>query len=347
MTDERAEPRLAGQKLLGLEPLVALVASRLGGGAVVHVGRRSAVVGLSALPSNPLRPLLVTRVMFVVGDAPGEVTITPKLIDALIGTVLPHVRATDLSASTRMLALEAALADALDELEMRLGATITITGLADARHGESLPANIGLKLSIDGASPLLLPAHLPDAIVRKLLTVQAGTDSGKAFDPEVPLAVRIGRCTSTVGVIQDLALNDILLLDDTLLDDNLVCLMVDDILGCLGELDGKSLRLDGPLRSAEDAWLQRFSATMSARRPGNGSNGSDTPYVVMVDLAYRMAKASELLRIEIEEPIPLPQGIDGVVEIRAHRKRIALGRLARTSSGIGVRITRIDPHAGI
>jgi type III secretion protein Q len=177
--------------------------------------------------------------------------------------------------------------------------------------------------------------------------VQAGTDSAKGFDPEVPLAVRIGRCTSTVGEIQSLAANDILLLDDTLLEDNLVCLIVDDMLASLGELDGKSLRLDGPLRHIDDAWLQRFSGGGALRRPGNGSDGRDTPQIVMIDLAYRMAKISELLRIEIDDPIPLPQGIDGVIEIRSNRKRIALGRLARTGAGIGVRITRIDPNAGI
>jgi type III secretion protein Q len=336
------------RRLMGLDAMIGFVAARLGGSAQVQTAAGTLDVGLTALPQAVMRPLLMYSVNATIAGAPAQIAVSPRLIEGLIATILPDVRLSTMTVQARALALEAALADALDDLEMRLGADIVLQTVTDGHdQGEVLPANTGVKLSIDNAPPILLPAHLPEPTIRKLLAFQAGIEPGDAtLDPEVPLAVRVGRSVSNASEIASLSENDVVLLDDTLLDDNRVCLVVDDQLGVLGELDGKLLKLDGPLGPMDQGFLQRFSGVNPydrQRRP-SGTNGSEPPVSIVVDLAHRMARVSELLRIDPKDPVPLPQPIEGLVELRAGRRRFATGRLARVGSAVGVRIVRIDQN---
>jgi type III secretion protein Q len=340
--------------LIGADPVIGLIIARCEGSVRVRLGQQSAELGLSALPHAVLRPLLMHVVDCTIDGAAAQFVASPRLVETLVGGVLPGVHVMDLSPQTRALALEAALTDGLDALETQLGAGITLNAVTDSRDPaiDLLTPNVGVRIALDGAAPVMLPAHIPEAVLRKLIALQLGVTVNDAqLDPEVPLAVRIGRTTSTQSEVASLTENDVLLLDETLLDDDRLCLIVDESYGVMGELDGKSLKLDGPLAPVEQSWLQRFTASAAAdrgRRPqpsGNGSsNPPDPPTIVVVDLAYRLARLSELLRISASDPVALPQGIDGIVELRVGRRRIATGRLARVGAAVGVRIVRMEPN---
>jgi type III secretion protein Q len=338
------------RRLIDLDAMIGFVVARLGGSAQVRIGPRLIDIGLTGLPPVIMRPLLLYVVDVTINGTRGQLAASPRFIESLITSILPGVRMSSMTPQARALALEAALADALDDLEVRLGCDIALQAVTEGHDSsiELMAANVGLKVSIGGAAPILLPACLPEPVLRKLLAFQGGVESGDpALDPEVSLAVRIGRSLSTASEIASLGENDVVLLDDTLLEDNRVCLVVDDQLGVLGELDGKMLRLDGPLGPMDQGFLQRFmNSNLSdrARRVGAGTNGTAPPVVIVVDLAYRMARVSELLRIDPMDPVPLPQAIDGIVELRSGRRRFATGRLARVGSAVGVRIVRIDQY---
>jgi type III secretion protein Q len=335
------------RRLLGLDAMLGFVAARLGGSARVLIDGRTLDIGLTALPQAVMRPLLMYVIEATVDGSRAQIAASPRLIESLIASVLPDARINALTPAARALALEAALADAIDTLEMRLGVDIALQTVIDGHDpaADTLAANTGVRLSIDGAAPLLVPAHLPEATLRLLLALQAGVEpTDPALDPEVPLAVRVGRTLSTASEIASLSENDILVLDETLLDDNRLCLVADDQLGVLGELDGKTLKLDGPLAPLDQSFLQRFSSVDRSRRGGAASNGSEPPVAVVTDLVHRMARVSELLRIDPKDPVPLPQAIDGIVELRANKRRIATGRLARVGGAVGVRILRIEQN---
>jgi flagellar motor switch/type III secretory pathway protein FliN len=341
------QPDNAKRRLLGSEPWLALLLSRIGGGTTVLAGGQSLSLALTALPQALMRPLLMVRVLATIDGQAAEVMASPRLIEQFIATILPDARLAALSSKSRALALEAALADVLDDLEVRLGAEIVVTDVIDGHTpgAEHVSPNAGLRLAVNQAAPVLVPVALPEPILKRLIALQAGVGlKDPALDPEVPLAVRIGRGASTASELANLAENDVILLEDTLLDDNRVCLVVDDQYGVLGELDGKTLKLDGALAPMAPSFLQRFSGGADrARRAGNGQD-SEPLQPVVVDLAYRMAPLSELLRIDPKDPVALPQPIDGIVDVRVNRRRVATGRLVRVGGVVGVRILRTDAH---
>jgi flagellar motor switch/type III secretory pathway protein FliN len=342
-----SQPDPVKRRLLGSEPWLALLLARIGGGATIVAGGQSLSLSLTALPQAVLRPLLMCRVLASIDGQAAEVMASPRLIEQLITTILPDARLSTLTSKTRALAIEAALADALDDLEARLGAEIIITDVIDGHlPGVEQPApTAGLRLAINGAAPILVPLSLPDNILKRLLALQAGVgQKDSSLDPDVPLAVRIGRGSSTPAELANLAENDVIVLEETLLDDNRVCLVVDDQYAVLGELDGKTLKLDGALAPMAQSFLQRFSSSPDRARRVANSQDNDALLAVVVDLAYRMAPLSELLRIDPRDPVPLPQPIDGIVEVRVNRRRLATGRLVRVGNCVGVRILRTDPH---
>ncbi len=315
-------------------------------------GRQAATVSLGALPSNLARPILMHVLAGTIDGRPVQITVPPRLVEMTAASVLPGVDIARLSPATRALAIDAGLSSALDALELHLGASVVIERVVDGRDTsfQMLRPNLAIRLALDGNPALLLAAHVPIPIAHRLLALQAGHGAGDkpaAVDPEIPLAVRVGSTLSTASEIASLGENDTLLLDETLLDDNRLCLIADEQLATLGVLDGRTLMLDGALAPIEDGWLRKFVATppVGSRRAAGATNGAEVPVVVVADLAYRMARVSELLKIEVQAPVPLPHGIDGIVELRINRRRLATGRLARVGRSVGVRILRIDEDA--
>jgi type III secretion protein Q len=312
------------------------------------VGHDAVALTLAHASRLPTIPLLTICISGTINGEPFQAYVDWAHVDACLESLAPGLAAATLSAETKALLFEAALAAQLDEVERALDAKIqfqTIEMLKKRAEDWAQP-NIKFMITWGNQQPRTAYATVPKDFERRLIRAWSGrVDSQADADPELAVTVRVGSVSLTVDEILELAVDDVLVLDETPLYNKQCCLVIGERLTALGNINANQLMLTEPLALAESSWNAKYCLADTNARPERRDGQQETPRTKLaVDLARQKIRISQLLGIDLSRSIGLPKSIETGVEVYAGQKSIGFGNIVRVGDAIAVRLVRVNAH---
>lgn len=312
------------------------------------IGHETVTLTLAHAARLPTIPLLTVCISGTINDAPFQVYVDWAHIDACLEDLAPGLAAATLSAETKALLFEAAIAAQLDEVERVLDAKILIQSIEMLKKRTEDWAQPNLKFMISWG--LQLPrtgyAAIPQELERRLIRAWSGrVDGAPEMDPELAVTVRVGCVSLTADEVAQLAVDDVLVLDETPLYNKQCCLVIGERLAALGNINANQLTLTEPLVLAESSWNAKYClGEPTSRQERRNGQQEAVRTKLAVDLARQKICISQLLGIDLTRSIGLPKSIETGVEVYAGQKSIGFGNIVRVGDAIAVRLVRVNAH---
>jgi type III secretion protein Q len=312
------------------------------------LGQERVALTLAHVARLPTIPLLTICIAGTINDEPFQVYVDWAHVDACLEDLAPGLAAATLSAETKALLFEAALAAQLDQVERELDAKIQIQtiDMLKKRTKDWTQPNLKFMITWGHQLPRTAYAAVPKAFEPRLVRAWSGRVDGQAdMDPELAVTVRVGCLTLTNEEVSDLAVDDVLVLDDTPLYNKQCCLIIGERLAALGNLHANQLMLTEPLALAESSWNAKYCLGEPTSRQERRNGHQEAPRSKLaVDLARQKIRISQLLGIDLTRSIGLPKSIETGVEVYAGPKSIGFGKIVRVGDAIAIRLVRVNVH---
>jgi type III secretion protein Q len=312
------------------------------------IGHDLVALTLAHAARLPTIPLLTICISGTINDEPFQAYVDWAHVDACLEDLAPGLAAASLSAETKALLFEAALATHLDEVERVLDAKLHIQSIEMLKKRTEDWAQPNLKFMITWGQQLPRTAYaaVPKDFERRLIRAWSGRVDGQPdADPELAVTVRVGCVSLTPDEVSELAVDDVLILDETPLYSKQCCLVIGERLAALGTINANQLMLTEPLALAESSWNAKYCVSERHPRQERRNGQQDAPRTKLaVDLARQKIRISELLGIDLTRSIGLPKSIETGVEIYAGQKSIGFGNIVRVGDAIAVRLVRVNAH---
>jgi type III secretion protein Q len=312
------------------------------------IGHEAVTLTLAHAARLPTIPLLTICISGTVNDEPFQAYVDWAHVDACLEDLAPGLAAATLSADTKALLFEAALAGQLDEVERVLDTKIQIQTIEmlKKRTEDWAQPNLKFLITWGGQLPRTAYAAVPEDFERRLIRAWSGrVDGADDADPELAVTVRVGCVSLTADEVAELAVDDVLVLDDTPLYNKQCCLVIGERLAALGNINANQLTLTEPLALAESSWNAKYclSEHTSRQERRNGHQEAQRQKLA-VDLARQKIRISQLLGIDLSRSIGLPKSIETGVEVYVGQKSIGFGNIVRVGDAIAVRLVRVNAH---
>ena len=317
------------------------------------------IAGRSArMTSSPPTPHDVSRnrrLSITVDEVAGAVTLSNRLIEAVIAELDPNLRLDHLEPPHAALVLELVLNDALSVLEAGLGCRLAIISVGAADH--EIPKGavaLAFSLAVDGygtsyAELLLQPGHAT-MLAQFLDRAAPPTDApslmraGGAIQLPFAVCVRIATTTCSVREIATLSQGDVVMADHWCRQMRVALVVIAEHLVAPVELTAAGAQiLARPTRSRDSLWEWGME------------NGADTPRAdllqkvdlddIPVKLLFELGRL-ELSLAQIRQLVPgallaLQRPLEDSVDILANGRRIGRGNLIQIGDSLGIRVTRL------
>jgi type III secretion protein Q len=313
------------------------------------VGHETVTLTLASAARMPAMPLLSICISGTMNDEPFQAYVDWAHIDACLENLTPGLAAATVSAETKALLFEAALAAPLDELERALDAKVQINSIEmlKKRHGDWTPPNIKFLITWGSQLPRTAYASVPQSVERQLIRAWSGrVDGDPGADPELAVTVRVGCVSLTAHEVAELAVDDVLVLDETPLYNKQCCLVIGERLTALGNINGNQLTLTEPLGLAESSWNAKYCLGEPSRHERRNGRQEAPRTKLAVDLARQKIRISQLLGIDLSRAIGLPKSIETGVEVFSGHQSIGYGNIVRVGDAIAVRLVRVTGLTG-
>jgi type III secretion protein Q len=309
------------------------------------IGHEAVALTLAHTARLPTIPLLTICISGTINDEPFQAYVDWAHIDACLEDLAPGLAAASLTAETKALLFEAALAAQLDDVERALDAKIQIQTIEmlKKRAEEWAQPNLKFMITWGGQLPRTAYAAVPKDFERRLIRAWSGRVDGQAdADPELAVTVRVGCVSLTADEVSELAVDDVLVLDETPLYNKQCCLVIGERLAALGDINANQLMLTEPLALAESSWNAKYCLGETSRQERRNGQQEAPRTKLAVDLARQKIRMSQLLGIDLSRSIGLPKSIETGVEVYAGQKSIGFGNIVRVGDAIAVRLVRVN-----
>jgi type III secretion protein Q len=312
------------------------------------IGRDTVALTLAHAARLPTIPLLTICISGTINDEPFQAYVDWAHVDACLEDLAPGLAAATLSADTKALLFEAALATQLDAVERALDAKIQIQSIEMLKKRTEDWAQPNLKFMITWGDQLPRAAYaaVPKDFERRLIRAWSGRVDGQPdTDPELAVTVRVGCVSLTAEDVAQLAVDDVLVLDETPLYNKQCCLVIGERLTALGDINANQLMLTEPLALADASWNAKYCLGEANARPERRNGQQETPRTTLaVDLARQKIRMSQLLGIDLSRSIGLPKSIETGVDVYVGQNSIGFGNIVRVGDAIAVRLVRVNAH---
>ncbi len=267
------------------------------------------------------------------GGARGRLLAPPAAWQAVLDSLDPA--ASGAEGVWRVLLLEAALADALEQLG---GACpdLRVT-CAQETEAASLPCALGLELAGHAMRLELEPA--PAGAAARAL---AGVPPARATPAGLVLPVHVRALAATLGLAQLRAAEPGSVILARGPDFGGVCLVADERLIWHGQVDGGRLRV-GRRERQPDVLMERMWMDDAALTDESAPDLQDLPVRLSFELARLELSLAELQAIGPGTVFELGRAEPEAVDIVANGRRIGAGRIVMVAGVPGVQITRLGP----
>jgi type III secretion protein Q len=286
------------------------------------------------------------RVDLTVDDAPATLIVSRSLIKALVGALDPDQGVEHLDPRHLALVLEFALGGALSALEKGLGWRLAIGSVGTSGDAANDPASLAFRIVIEHlgsfSGALSLPPLYAIGLARFLDRCAGGVVP--EIDLPVPVSVRIGAVTCSVGEIATLLPGDVVMADYH--GGRTAVAVLAEHLAAPVEVAADGARVTArPVRVHGSIW------EWSMESGGDGSQADrektdldDVPVKLVFELGRVELSLAEVRQLAPGALIPLPRLVEESVDISANGRRIGRGSLVRIGDNLGVRITRLFHH---
>jgi type III secretion protein Q len=315
-----------------------------------HRRWRSVTFTIAGLPvhaswtnGRPARARRSVKLGIRIGDSSGGLILPSDLVE-LIVRALDVAEACEIGAPGVVLAIEAAMAPALEAFEDRLGAPFALTGLHEVAPTE---AESGLVFACSVAddtfaAELVGPPHWAELLGVLLRHTDPVPDS------VIPLcvALRAGATRLPVGLLESLRPGDVVMLDCTALGHGRAAVVIGERHLGFARLDGGRALLASSLRPVEgdmhQVWTTTDNAMTNADDPSSPDAGLDELEVkLMFELGRLDISLGELRTVAPGFVFDLRRDPGRAVDIVAGGRRIGHGEVVQVGDALGVRIVRI------
>ncbi|TPO13408.1 YscQ/HrcQ family type III secretion apparatus protein [Mesorhizobium sp. B1-1-5] len=357
-TKARAKPakRAAAQSSIG-EPLtLATVAAadvwalnafyrRRNTAQITIAGKAMAIAAAWPGLNSANQPLCA--VGFTVGDMAGQLRLPLSVVERGLARADGAVDMKRLAPAHAALLLEATFEHDLEWIEERLGEKIAITSLApaDAVSGET-PFAFALA-DKDETIGCVLTANdtgLPVRIGRLL------DELGKPRPPvpaELPLSVHLrrGPLAITIGELQSLQADDVVLFDDTAEEGVATLIIAERLFAPVGLTAGGPQLLAAPTAITGSNWEWAMNQNTPPPDTLEESTLDELPVVLAFEVGRTAMPLGEVRQLAPGAIIPLADVADATVDIIANGRRVGRGEIVRIGESLGVRVLRMFDNA--
>lgn len=277
-----------------------------------------------------------------VGGERAELRLPPRLVAAALASFGSGEAAAGLDPARQALLVEAAFAEAIAELEARLGETVELRAPSAEPGGSALRFSLAVRL---GAGPVETAGIAGSAgVLSRLFALLPARQALPGWlDPiPMPLSLRHADVQITLGELERAGPGDVLLFDRHLPAGE-ACLLVGRQLAAPVRIDGDGAHLHRApalARSSRWEWLMDD-------RDDDGSAGEsaarldDLPVRIVFEFGRSEMTLKELAGLGAGSIVALPKSPDEPLSLIANGRRIGQGEPVRIGEALGVRITRL------
>lgn len=284
---------------------------------------------------------------FTVGDMAGQLRLPLSVVERGLARVEGAVDMKRLAPAHAALLLEATFEDDLEWIEDRLDERIAITSLApgDAVSGEtpfafvltSKDESIGCVLTTNDAG---LPAR-----IGRLLDELDKTRPPVPAEFPLPVCLWRGPVAITLGELQSLQADDVVLFDDTAEERAAALIIAERLFAPVALTAAGPQLLAAPTAIAGSNW----EWTMNQNTSPPGTLEESTLDDLSVALAFEIGRTAmplgEVRQLAPGAIVSLADVAEATVDILANGRRVGRGEIVRIGQSLGVRIVRMFDNA--
>lgn len=286
---------------------------------------------------------------FAVGDMAAQLRLPLSVVERGLARVDGSVDIKRLAPAHAALLLEAAFEDDLAWIEGKLDERIAIISVApeDAVSGETPFAfvltgkdeTIGCVLTADNAALAVRIGRLLDELGKTRAPVPG--------EIPLPVCLRRGPLTLTLGELQSLQTDDVVLLSDAV-EERMAALVIAERLYAPVALmaDGPQL-LAAPTAIAGSNW--EWTMNQTEQQPAVQALEESTIDELPIALAFEVGRTAmplgEVRQLAPGAIVPLADVAGATVDILANGRRVGRGEIVRIGESMGVRIVRMFDNA--
>jgi type III secretion protein Q len=319
------------------------------------IGGRLATI-VAAWPSGPAgapdeRARVGCRVTLSLEGEEAELLLPRTLIDFLIADADPALSLERLHPDRAAIAVEFAVAGALDALEATLGWGLALTSIDTPRKGPARPELMALCFGLTVAGLGTFICELRLALGRAVQVIWH-LDQGAGFesadvDLPVPVCLRLAAATLTVGDVRQLSPGDVVMVDHDCGPDGMgVAVIAEHLVAPVQFSSASGLLTNHPTRGRDSPWEWIMEKEPEAlRRSAPDALGlDDLPLRVVFEVGRLELSLGDLRQMAPGTVLPLGRPFDEALDIMANGRRIGRGEIIRIGDSLGVRVTRLFDH---
>lgn len=278
-------------------------------------------------------------VSLAVGGEEAVLLLPPRLVTAALDGFGAHVDATALDPGRKALLIEAAFAEALAELEARLGESVELRAPSGSA-GPRFPVAVTLANASKEIGEIAGPAAL---LSRLFALLPASAERPEWLAPiPVPLSLRHAEVRLTLGELGRARPGDVLLFDKHLPAGE-ACLLAGRNLVAPVKIGNGAARLHAapvPARSSRWEWLMD-DLDDDAAAPEDAAALDDLPVRVIFEFGRSEMSLKELAGLGAGSVVALATPPGEPLSLIVNGRRIGQGEPVRIGEALGVRITRL------
>ncbi|WP_167514788.1 type III secretion system cytoplasmic ring protein SctQ [Mesorhizobium intechi] len=289
----------------------------------------------------------ICAVGFSVGDVAGHLRLPLSVVERGLAGVDGAVDMKRLAPAQAALLLEATFEGDLEWIEDRLGERIAITSLAP---GDAVPSEtpfafvLTSKVETIGCVLTASDAGLP-ARIGRLLDELGKTRRPVPAEFPLPVCLRRGPLVITLGELQSLQADDVVLFDDTA-EEGVAALIISEHL-----FAPVALTAAGPQLLAAPTAISgsNWEWTMNQNTSPPDTLEESTLDELLVALAFEIGRTAmplgEVRQLAPGAIVSLADAAEATVDILANGRRVGRGEIVRIGENLGVRIVRMFDNA--
>lgn len=288
-------------------------------------------------------------IAFTLGDAAGKLRLPLSIVERGLVMADELVDMGQVAPAHAALLLESVLEKDLQWIEGRLGEAIAITSIErmDAVSDETSYAFV-----LTGEGQTIDCVLNTNSVGLAMRIGRALDEIGKAKAPiparlPLPVSLRRGALTISLGELQSLQPDDVVLFDDDEEEDAAAFIIAERLFAPVG------LTAEGPRLLATPAAItgSKWEWTMNQSTPPptgptlEESTLDDLPVALAFEIGRTAMPVGEVRQLAPGAIVPIADVTKPAVDILANGKRVGRGEIVRIGEGLGVRIERMFDNA--
>jgi len=280
--------------------------------------------------------------------AEGEISVSRRILDALVATIDPTLSLDRLGASVAAIVIEFVLSEVLAAVETSVGCRLSLVAIHPERlgraKGERLP--LAFELGLDAAAVSTCELFLtPRDALRLARHLGRCADAERtAIDLPFALCLRTAAATLTAGAIERLALDDVVLADVECRPGNTAIAVIGEHFVVPVELTPAGIAITArPMRGRGSSWEWSMDNPTESSGPTglDDSEFDDLPVRLVFEIGRVELSLGEVQRLAPGALVPLARPLDEPLDIMANGRRLGRGTLVRIGQSLGVRIVSL------